>query len=356
MAAASEPAPGPAWLRDFFPGYFALVMATGIVAVAARLLGYGLLAWVLFAIAVGAYAVLWILLLARIARFPRTVIAEFADHERGPAFLTIVAANGVLGNQLDVFNTLTHLLPALLWFSVGLWAVLVYGFLSAVTVGITKPDLEHGLNGAWLLLVVATEALAILGCLVAQGSGCPPPLVFAALACYLLGSMLYVLLAALIFFRWVFRPMHPAEMGASWWINMGAVAIATLAGAQLMQLPQVPASLAALIAFVPPFTVLLWATATFWIPLLVILFIWKEMQRGPHGYDPGLWSAVFPLGMYVVATHQYAAAAHLTFLAPIPRTLFWIALLAWVLTFIGMWVRLLRPRHSRPAPGLRGTQ
>jgi tellurite resistance protein TehA-like permease len=346
MAPQAGTVSGPAWLRDFFPGYFALVMGTGIVAVAARLLGYAVLSWVLFAITLAAYALLWIVLLARLARFPRVVIEEFADHERGPAFLTIVAANGVLGSQFDVFNTFTGVLPALLWFSVGLWAVLVYGFLSAVTVGITKPDLEHGLNGAWLLLVVATEALAVLSSLVAQNSGVPPPLVFASLSFYLLGAMLYVLLAALIFFRWVFRPMYPAEMGASWWINMGAVAIATLAGAQLMELPRMPPRLAPLLGFVPPFTVLLWATATFWIPLLVILFIWKEMQRGPHGYDPGLWSAVFPLGMYVVATHDYAAAAGLPFLEPIPRTLFWIALLAWILTFIGMWVRLLRRRPA----------
>lgn len=254
MATASDRAPGPTWLRDFFPGYFALVMGTGIVAVAARLLGYALVSWVLFAIALVSYAVLWIVLLARLARFPRIVAREFANHERGPAFLTIVAANGVLGSQFDAFHVLTGLLPALLWFSVGLWAVLVYGFLSAVTVGITKPDLEHGLNGAWLLLVVATEALALLASLVAQSAGSPPPLVFAALAFYLLGAMLYVLLAALIFFRWVFRPMYPAEMGASWWINMGAVAIATLAGAQLMELPQVPPGLAPLLSFVPPFT------------------------------------------------------------------------------------------------------
>jgi len=46
-----------------------------------------------------------------------------------------------------------------------------------------------------------------------------------------------VLLAALILLRWFFRRMQPAEVDASWWINMGAVAIATLAGAQLMALP-----------------------------------------------------------------------------------------------------------------------
>jgi len=47
-----------AWLREFFPGYFALVMATGIVAVAARLLHHGPVSCVLFWIALVAYAVL----------------------------------------------------------------------------------------------------------------------------------------------------------------------------------------------------------------------------------------------------------------------------------------------------------
>ncbi len=248
-------------------------------------------------------------------------------------------------------STLTVLLPLLFWLSCGLWAVLVYGFLSTVTVGITKPDLEHGLHGSWLLLVVATESLSVLGSLVALRGTAAAPLVFASLSFYLLGAMLYVLLAALIFFRWVFRPMYPAEMGASWWINMGAVAIATLAGAQLMVLPRGDPSLAPLLAFVAPFTVLLWATSTFWIPLLVILFSWKEMQRGPHGYDPGLWSAVFPLGMYVAATHDYATAAGLPFLDLLTLPLFWIALLAWTLTFIGMLLRglrLLRARLQQP--------
>ncbi len=341
---------GPAWLREHFPGYFALVMGTGIVAVAARLLGHQAIAWPLFVISLAAYPVLWAILLARIAIFPRAVMADFVSHERGPTFLTIVAANGVLGSLFAEFDTFAGLLPPLFWFSVVLWAVLVYGFLATVTVSIAKPGLEHGLNGSWLLLVVATESLAVLGSFLALRTGAPPPLVFASLAFYLLGATLYVLLSALIFFRWVFRPMHPAEMGAPWWINMGAVAIATLAGARLMALPGSDPNLLLLQRFVTPFTVLLWATSTFWIPLLVILFAWKEMQRGPRGYDPGLWSVVFPLGMYVAATQDYATTAHLPFLEVIPRGMFWVALLAWVLTFVGMWVRLLRPV---PAPSAR---
>lgn len=37
------------------------------------------------------------------------------------------------------------------------------------------------------------------------------------------------------------------------------------------------------------------------------------LRRGLRGYDFGLWSAVFPLGMHVVATHSYATVEQLSF-------------------------------------------
>jgi tellurite resistance protein TehA-like permease len=68
MAYEPQTGRGPHWLRDFFPGYFALVMATGIVAVAARLLHYEVLSWSLFVIALCAYVLLWMLMLAPLRR------------------------------------------------------------------------------------------------------------------------------------------------------------------------------------------------------------------------------------------------------------------------------------------------
>jgi tellurite resistance protein TehA-like permease len=61
---------------------------------------------------------------------------------------------------------------------------------------------------------------------------------------------------------------------------------------------------------------------------------------------PPCWSAVFPLGMYVAATHDYATVAGLPFLEWIPRALFWVALLAWSVTFVGLWVHLLRASRA----------
>jgi tellurite resistance protein TehA-like permease len=345
---------GARWLEQFSPGYFALVMSTGIVAVAARMSGYPRLSWLLFVIASLAYPVLWIVLCARMLRYPRAVLADFASHERGPTFLTIVAASAVLGSEFAAFGVLTVLLPVLFWMSVALWCVLLYGFLATVTLGNAKPGLDRGLNGAWLLVVVATESLSVLSSLLALRGGASPPLIFASLAFYLLGVVLYVLLLALILLRWVFHPMRAVEMDASWWINMGAGAIATLAGAQLLTVPEATDSLAPLLILVAPFTVLLWATSTFWIPLLVIVFAWKVTHGAARGYDVRLWSGVFPLGMYAVATDSYAAAARLPFLAPVSRVSFWIALLAWTLTFVGMWVHAVRLiRYS--APGTTGS-
>ena len=59
-------------------------------------------------------------------------------------------------------------------------------------------------------------------------------------------------------------------------------------------------------------------------------------------YDPLYWGAVFPLGMYTVATFQLAKAIDLDFLFFIPRYFFYIALLAWLATFVGFVHNVLR--------------
>ena len=87
---------------NLFPGYFALVMATGIISIAAFQLKMKPVAWVLLAINLIAYLILWLLLLIRLVRFFPRVKADIMDHARGPGFFTVVAGTCVLGSQLVI--------------------------------------------------------------------------------------------------------------------------------------------------------------------------------------------------------------------------------------------------------------
>src|SRR6186713_3578042 len=88
------------------PAYFALVMATGIVSIAAELTGWPRVARVLFALNIAFYAGLWILTAIRILRHRRQVIADIFDHGRSVGFFTTVAATCVLGSQFVLLTSM----------------------------------------------------------------------------------------------------------------------------------------------------------------------------------------------------------------------------------------------------------
>ncbi len=86
-----------------------------------------------------------------------------------------------------------------------------------------------------------------------------------------------------------------------------------------------------------PFILLFWADATFWIPLLLVLFTWKHVWRArPLRYSAELWSIVFPMGMYAAATQQFIQTFGISFLDPAVQIMFWAALVLWSLSVIGM--------------------
>jgi tellurite resistance protein TehA-like permease len=329
--------------RDLHPAYFAMVMATGIVSVASQLRGWSALAQVLLWINVGFYVALWVLTLWRVAYFRSYFIADLLDHGRSVGFFTTVAATCVLGNQFVVVKPQFSFATALWIMGIVLWASITYSILTVLTVKASKPALSEGINGGWLVAVVAAQSVASLGGLLAPHFEQTRDIsLFFALIMWLGGGMLYIWIIALIFYRYTFFPLDPRQLAPPYWINMGAMAISTLAGTILAENSAASPLLARLEPFVLGLTLLFWATATWWIPLLIALGVWRHLiRRVSLNYDVVYWSAVFPLGMYTACTHRLTNVIDQPFLDLIPKYLVFVAIAAWLATFVGLLHRQL---------------
>jgi len=130
------------------------------------------------------------------------------------------------------------------------------------------------------------------------------------------------------------------------------VAISTLAGTMLLAAAERSALLKELTPFIKGLTLLFWSTATLWVPMLVILGVWRHVyRRFPLRYDPLYWGAVFPLGMYTACTYRLTRVMDVGILEIVPKVFVYVALGAWGLTMWGLVRQLMRPRSG--APGTR---
>ncbi|MCC6226117.1 MAG: tellurite resistance/C4-dicarboxylate transporter family protein [Microthrixaceae bacterium] len=328
----------PSGVATLFPGYFAMSMATGIIALGAHQQDLTTVADLLYGIGCVAFVVLAALTLIRLVRFGDLLLADLTNHSSGFSFLTIVAALNVLAGGAAVIQGWWSVARVGWIVSIVLWALLIYPPMLAVIIGDDKPPLGKGINGTWFLLTVSTESIAVVGALLLAHDGDANHLVeLIVLSAFTVGLVLYLIVMTMLFLRWTSVPLGPEELQPPSWVAAGAVAITVLAGSNLLAARAAAPRIERLAPFIEGIVILAWATASFWFPVMVIIGIWRHLIRKvPLRYHPAYWALVFPIGMYGAATYRMVAVTDLGVLDILPRVALGAALAAWAAAMGGL--------------------
>ena len=340
-------------VQTLTPGYFALVMASGILSIGTHLEGFTRLSQLMLGACVAAFVVLSLLTILRFAWFRADVREDFMDPRRAFGFFTFVAGTNVLGVRLGMsgnYDVTAWLLVA----SGTAWLVLGYVVPWTAVLGPQTRPVVATANGTWFIWVVASQSVAVASAtlepIVVHGRR---ELAMLAVMSWSVGVFLYAAAGILVSLRLMLYDFGPEDLTPPYWVSMGALAITVLAGARIVEMADAPMVMATR-DLIAGLAVVFWAFATWLIPVLVAAGWWRHaVRKVPLRYDATLWSIIFPLGMYSVAGIYLGRANSLPLVEQIGRVELWVALAAWLIVFLAMARHIIATVLL--SPGLKGS-
>ncbi|MDN5838463.1 MAG: tellurite resistance/C4-dicarboxylate transporter family protein [Yaniella sp.] len=322
--------------RDLTPGYFALVMGSGIVSISLHLRSYFIASIMLLIIAAVSYVLLVVLNLWRLIGHRSAMAEDFYDIRQSFGFFTFVAGTGVLGSRLALSGWWTTAVALLVIAAIS-WLALGYLVPVFAVLGKAERPIIKGANGSWFVWVVGAQSVAVLAATLEPVlAGSRDILAITAVFAWSIGLVLYVAVAVFVALRMMSYPLDPREFNPPYWVSMGALAITVVAAARIAEMAPSP-MVDATRGLVAGMAVLFWCFATWMIPALFGIGIWRHMiAKVPLVYEPGLWSIVFPLGMYSVAGIYLGRVNQLPIVEAVGTAWMWVAVTAWIITFAAM--------------------
>ena len=327
-------------IESLHPGNFALVMATGIISLALDTHGFSVAALFFCVFAVSAWLLLLLLSTVRALSFSRAVIIDLTTPRMVFSYFTLVAATNIVG--VLMLNYGFNTLAIACWFiAFASWCLLLYLAFSVLTF----MSHEHNVNimhGGWLITIVGTQSLVLLGVKIAPLLGDYVHYMMVEVhMLWGLGLTLYGIFVTLFCYRIFFLTLKPEHLTPLLWVVMGAAAISANAGTSLLESQDQLPFLADQKPFIDGITLMIFSWATWLIPLLTLFGVWKHMIRKlPFEYEPIIWSMVFPLGMYTVASERIGQVAEFPPLVWISQVMILVALIAWVFAMAGLLIKI----------------
>ncbi len=333
-----------AWLQNLYSGYFTFTMASGIISIAFSMLSLTAMATLFKIIALVSWFFMLTLYSWRLTLFPKTVLNNLLDSRTTFIFFSFVAATNIVGLLLHESGWLK--------LAIVCWIIAFVAWTSLLYCGFMTLTLAHQnrqanvVHGGWLITIVGTQSLVLLGAKVAPTLGQYASYMMVEIyMLWFLGLILYAIFVTLFCYRIFFLEMTMKDFSPLMWVIMGAAAITTNAGSSLALAPPTLPFLATLAGTVNSIILMSWAWATWWIPLLVGIGFWKHgIVKLPLTYDPRQWSIVFPLGMYTVASYRLGLTTEFEPLYWIAKVTIWLSVGTWLVVVGGLLINLMKAK------------
>ena len=328
-------------IESLHPGNFAMVMATGIISIGLYYFKIQLLSNLFAATAVIAWSVLLVLCSIRLYKFSKAIMTDLTSPRMVFSYFTLVAATDIVGILAHDRGYISFAIVC--WFIAFVaWCLLLYLAFSVLTF-LSHENNVNIMHGGWLITIVGTQSLVLLGIKIAPSFGEYAHYMFLEVhMLWGLGLCLYGIFVTLFCYRIFFLNLRPEHLSPLLWVVMGAAAISANAGTSLLEIENQVLFLETQKPFIDGITLMIWSWATWWIPLLFLFGVWKHgINRVPYSYEPSAWSMVFPLGMYAVASVRIGQVAEFPPMVWIAQIMIVFALLAWVISIKGMLFNLL---------------
>jgi C4-dicarboxylate transporter/malic acid transport protein len=349
-------------VRDVAPNWFAAVMGTGIVAIAAATLplrvpglrAFALAVWVLAAallvVFTGAFAAQWIWHRERaLAHAANPVMAQFWG---APAMALMTVGGGTLLIGRDWLG-----LSAAVNTDWALWGLgTALGLITACWIPylmMTRHEIAaDGAFGGWLMPVVPPMVSAANGALLVPYAAAGQARLTLLAGCYaMFGISLFasMIIIPLVWSRLVTYKTLPAVMVPTCWIVLGPLGqsitaagnLARVAGLGLRAPYPAGADVFALLYGLPT-----WGFAMLWLTIAAALTA-RAVRRGmPFG--PTWWSFTFPVGTCVTGTIALAARTDSEVLRWASVVLFALLAVAWLVVLARTAARSVHGKAGLP--------